>query len=73
MTTVISVVTGAFVTYFFTRGAVEEAKSAAQDAKVEARAATGAFNLASGNMERDKFHEMVKENPEVRKFLSPQE
>ena len=76
LSAIVGVITGAFVSYFFTRGSIQQANlAAAQHAKradaeaAKAGAAQSALTMAVGKLAPNDFLQM-QQQPEFRKALS---
>jgi hypothetical protein len=63
MTTVIGVVTGAFVTYFFSRGSIQEVRQRAD-------AATSALGRLAGKIDPQQFSQMLADDPGLNETFS---
>jgi hypothetical protein len=80
----VGIITGAFVTYFFTRGSVQhaqqqveaqqqtvqQAQEQAHESQAEAATATKALSKVAGELDRDTW-EGLKEDPTVARALEP--
>ena len=69
--TLVGVVTGAFVTYFFTRGAVQHARRAADTANTRAQHAETAFQRVYGRLQGSEAWSEVASDPAVMRMTQP--
>lgn len=79
LTGLVGVVTGAFVSYFFTRSTVQQAQQHAQRLEQQAQTAQAnvsdaqrALGLIAGHLEPAKFQTLMS-TPEIRKVFSARE
>jgi hypothetical protein len=70
--TLVGVVTGAFVTYFFTRGAVQHARRAAESANTRAQHAETAFQRVYGKLQGSEAWSEVASDPAVVRMVEPE-
>lgn len=74
----VGLITGAFVTYFFSRGSVQQAQAdkahAVQmsNAAVEGRTtAVQAAGILAGHLDKDEFEQVKEREPAVRRVFNP--
>jgi len=74
----VGLITGAFVTYFFSRGTIQQAQQAKSQAIQETRAAAAekttalqAAGVLAGHMDKDSFQQLKETEPVVARTFSP--
>lgn len=74
----VGLITGVFVTYFFSRGTVQQAQQEKRQAVQQTRVATAekatalqAAGVLAGNMDKDSFQQLKESEPAVARAFSP--
>ena len=74
----VGLITGAFVTYFFTRGTIQQAQQEKSQAIQQTRIATAekttalqAAGVLAGHMDKDSFQQLKETEPAVARTFSP--
>jgi hypothetical protein len=74
----VGLITGAFVTYFFSRGNIQQAQQEKSQAVQQTQAATAekttalqAVGVLAGHMDRDSFQHLKETEPAVARTFSP--
>jgi uncharacterized membrane protein HdeD (DUF308 family) len=74
----VGLITGAFVTYFFSRGTVQQAQQEKSQAVQQTRVATAekatalqAAGVLAGHMDKDSFQQLKESEPAVARAFNP--